>query len=285
MTFSLGKSVMARYVSRSVLRCTSALIGCAAAISASHEALACAPAISSNTFYTTTWTTIVDPTTVDYVQISAMGNGQGLNAIIYHDGTNVRITSRRCNVDSTPVNATITTATTTIGCYVESASAFNLQFRMSGSNLQMRNNGQQAHAMWHTYKACATGGSGDNLGDHTATQNLVMGGYNVTGAGGYFHSSDALLKTGIEKLSGFDILSHLTGYSYKWKDSGILSSGVLAHEVERVLPQAVYTDEKTGLKSVEYDQLIAPMIEAIKELKAENEDIKAELKELREGKE
>lgn len=127
-------------------------------------------------------------------------------------------------------------------------------------------------------------GSGDGLGNHTAAQNVNMSGHNVTNAGAYFHSSDALLKTGIEKLSGFDILQAISGYSYSWKDSGESSVGVLAQEVEKVLPNAVFTDEKTGLKSVDYDQLIAPMIEAIKELKAENEEIKTELKLLKDEK-
>jgi hypothetical protein len=135
---------------------------------------------------------------------------------------------------------------------------------------------------WHCVSGdLAGGGSGDNLGNHTATQALNMGGFAVNSASGYFHSSDASLKANISKLSGWEILKHITGYSYDWKNGGGASAGVLAQEVEKVLPSAVATDAKTGTKSVEYDQLIAPMIEAIKELKAENAAMREESREMR----
>jgi hypothetical protein len=41
--------------------------------------------------------------------------------------------------------------------------------------------------------------------------------------------------------------------------------GVIAQEVEKVFPELVMTDEQ-GLKRVEYGGLIAPLIEAVKEL-------------------
>ena len=41
--------------------------------------------------------------------------------------------------------------------------------------------------------------------------------------------------------------------------------GVIALEVEKVFPELVTTDEQ-GLKKVEYEGLIAPLIEAVKEL-------------------
>lgn len=41
--------------------------------------------------------------------------------------------------------------------------------------------------------------------------------------------------------------------------------GVIAQEVEKVFPEAVMTDSK-GMKSVAYGNLVAPLIEAIKEL-------------------
>ena len=43
-------------------------------------------------------------------------------------------------------------------------------------------------------------------------------------------------------------------------------AGVIAQEVETVLPEVVYTDSETGLKSVAYGNLNALLIEAIKEL-------------------
>ena len=53
--------------------------------------------------------------------------------------------------------------------------------------------------------------------------------------------------------------------------------GVIAQEVEGVYPQLVSTDS-SGYKSVNYTNLVAPLIEAIKELKSEKD---AEIDELK----
>ena len=91
----------------------------------------------------------------------------------------------------------------------------------------------------------------------------------------YFHLSDERLKDNIETISGLDLISQLRGVTYDWKETGLPAAGVIAQEVEKVIPSAVSTNEETGLKSVEYDQLIAPLIEAVKELKAENQSLRA----------
>ena len=114
------------------------------------------------------------------------------------------------------------------------------------------------------------------------TSDLDMGGHNVTNTGAYFHSSDNQLKTGITPVSGLDIIEHLTGVSFHWKKDGKPAMGVIAQEVEKVMPQAVMTDEKTGIKSVEYDQLLAPTIQAIKELNAKIEALDEDNRALRE---
>jgi chaperonin cofactor prefoldin len=55
-----------------------------------------------------------------------------------------------------------------------------------------------------------------------------------------------------------------------------LRLGVIAQEVEQVFPEAVFTDDN-GYKAVAYDMLIAPLIEAVKELNAKNEALTAEI--------
>ena len=51
--------------------------------------------------------------------------------------------------------------------------------------------------------------------------------------------------------------------------------GVIAQEVEDIFPQVVHTDSQ-GYKSVEYSKLVAPLIEAVKTLKAENDNLSKE---------
>jgi hypothetical protein len=88
---------------------------------------------------------------------------------------------------------------------------------------------------------------------------------NITAAG-YFHSSDLRLKERVQTFpDALWLVKKLRGVTFDWKKDGSPSAGVIAQEVEAVLPSAVKTDPATGLKSVEYDQLIAPLIEAVKE--------------------
>ncbi len=78
-------------------------------------------------------------------------------------------------------------------------------------------------------------------------------------------------------------VSKLSGVTYFWKDSARgfnRQIGVIAQDVEKVFPEAVATDEK-GMKSVAYGNLVAPLIESVKELKKENDSLKKENQEIR----
>lgn len=94
------------------------------------------------------------------------------------------------------------------------------------------------------------------------------------------HSSDRRLKKEIQPLEkALEKVTQLQGVSYKWKDeskSQETQIGVIAQEVEKVFPEVVLTDDE-GMKSVAYQNLVAPLIEAVKELKKENDDLKARL--------
>lgn len=99
-------------------------------------------------------------------------------------------------------------------------------------------------------------------------------------AAGYFHTSDARLKENIRPIKGMDIVKRLQGVFFDWKDSGKTGAGVVAQDVEKVLPEAVITDSD-GIKSVDYDALVAPLIEAVKEQQTEIDALKAEVEALK----
>jgi hypothetical protein len=58
----------------------------------------------------------------------------------------------------------------------------------------------------------------------------------------------------------------LRGVSYDRIDTGDHSIGLIAQELEQVVPDLVIDNKDTGLKSVAYQNLVAILIEAIKEL-------------------
>ncbi len=72
----------------------------------------------------------------------------------------------------------------------------------------------------------------------------------------------------------------LRGYDFSWKSDGRRDIGIIAQEVEQVFPNIVHTDAK-GIKSVEYSNLVAPMIEAMREQQAEINVLKAEIKNMK----
>jgi fibronectin-binding autotransporter adhesin len=100
-------------------------------------------------------------------------------------------------------------------------------------------------------------------------------------------SSDRKLKENIQKVEGaLELVSQLDGVTFDWKDKERGSSaGVIAQNVEEVLPSAVkdvdtLSKEGETHKVVDYNQLSALFIEAIKELKEENKSLRDEIQKL-----
>lgn len=82
----------------------------------------------------------------------------------------------------------------------------------------------------------------------------------------FYYASDERLKENIQRIdTSLAKIIKLDGISFNWKESGKKSIGLIAQDVEKVFPEIVNTEEETGLKSIEYAKLIAPLIEAIKE--------------------
>ena len=96
--------------------------------------------------------------------------------------------------------------------------------------------------------------------------------------------SDERLKTDIVKIDGaLDKVAQLNGYTFTYTADGKQSAGVIAQEVQRVLPSAIVEsklplkmgeDDETEYMTVQYDQLIGLLVEAVKELKAEIAELK-----------
>lgn len=87
----------------------------------------------------------------------------------------------------------------------------------------------------------------------------------------FLNRSDARLKKNVREIPGaLERVLKLHGVRFDWKDRSnpLMSSdqlGFLAQEVEAVFPEAVVTSSSTGMKSVAYDNLVGPLVEAIKE--------------------
>jgi CRISPR/Cas system CMR subunit Cmr4 (Cas7 group RAMP superfamily) len=96
--------------------------------------------------------------------------------------------------------------------------------------------------------------------------------------------SDERAKSHIRGIAGaLDKITQLRGVSFQWRGGSARGQtadrlGLIAQEVQRVVPEAVTVNERGAALST--SALMPLLIEAIKELKAENEQIRKELAKL-----
>jgi len=103
-----------------------------------------------------------------------------------------------------------------------------------------------------------------------ATSSVSIAG--TCSAANFNSTSDINLKDNIETVAdALEIVSNLRGVRFNWKKNNAPSIGVIAQELEQVLPELVTSSDP---KTVNYDGIIGVLIEAIKELKTEINNLK-----------
>ena len=103
-----------------------------------------------------------------------------------------------------------------------------------------------------------------------STGNVVSSG--IVTAQDFDSLSDIRYKENVDTVSdALDKVSQLRGVKFDWKESGLPSYGVIAQELQEVLPELVHGNDPI---TVNYNGIIGVLIEAIKELKAEVEELK-----------
>jgi hypothetical protein len=89
-------------------------------------------------------------------------------------------------------------------------------------------------------------------------------------------------KDNIETLTGaLNKVLSMRGVSFIWKDNRQPSIGIIAQEIEKIIPEIVASDER-GIKSVSYDSIIGLLIEAIKEQQVQINNLSIKLMEIKE---
>jgi len=129
-------------------------------------------------------------------------------------------------------------------------------------------------------------GKGTDSTSKTTGTLIVSGGLgvlNTINAGGdvvAFASSDERLKDNIKPIENpLDIISKISGNTFDWNSEkqDIYNGkdyGVIAQEIKEVMPELVDTRD-SGYLAVKYDKIVPLLIESIKELKKEIEELKS----------
>ena len=111
----------------------------------------------------------------------------------------------------------------------------------------------------------------DGNGDFHADGNITA--YSTT------TGSDEKLKDNIEVIEGaLETIQGIRGVTFEWKKDGKEAGGVIAQDIEKVFPRAVSQaetlDGEETFKTVDYNQIIGILVESVKELKAEIDELK-----------
>ena len=103
-----------------------------------------------------------------------------------------------------------------------------------------------------------------------------------------YYSSDSRLKDNIIPINNaIDKINKIGGYEFDWNDNQKIYEGhdvgVIAQEVEKVLPEVVQ-DRDDGYKAVKYEKLVPLLIEGIKEQQNQIDELKAIVEKLQNDK-
>ena len=145
---------------------------------------------------------------------------------------------------------------------------------ISSDDVLLTDAGSSSATHYIPFAANATGNEGLKTDADTGEELTYVPSTGVLSAKEFDTLSDARYKADIETIEGaMDKLNNLRGVEYNWKSNGDASVGVIAQEVQAVYPQL--TTESEERLSVNYNGLVGLLIQAVKELSAEVEELKS----------
>lgn len=104
------------------------------------------------------------------------------------------------------------------------------------------------------------------LADAGTSQKMYLNSTGLTASGNITAYSDIKLKKDLVQIAeSISKIRQLTGYTYTRKDSGHRQTGLIAQDVQKVLPEAV-TENQEGILGISYGNLAGLLVESIKEL-------------------
>ena len=120
-----------------------------------------------------------------------------------------------------------------------------------------------------TFTGTVSGITAAMVGAQVAGNYALLSGATFTGdvvAPNFNSNSDRNLKDNIIKIeTASEIISHLEGVSFTWKDTGVKTFGFIAQEVEEIIPELIGKNDELGTLTVNYQGIIPFLVEALKE--------------------
>jgi len=240
--------------------------------------------IADTTAGTFTITLPATPSTGNYIRVADGNNWETTNLTIARNGSTIEGSASDLTLDVAGITVDIIYDGTTWEVFANTG-PMELPDQSGQSGKYLTTNGTTTS--WATvsaglsvsddtttnadyYPAILTAASGTATSTKVSSTKLYFnpstGQLNATN----FNSlSDARYKTNITPITGAGKkIAAINGVSFSWLENNKPSLGVIAQEIEQVLPELVATGSD-GFKSVNYSGIIGVLIEAVKELQAE----------------
>ncbi|MFS4459371.1 tail fiber domain-containing protein [Bdellovibrio sp. HCB2-146] len=236
-------------------------------VGASAGAVGAASAIYGSYNYALQQSASTTTTSASYGSYSQASNNSPLTTTVAYGAVGA-VTQNNASAVTTNAHGLRSTITNTAGTMT---TAYGLSVAFSGTIANK----------WGIYVSGETSNylSGElGIGTATPGEKLEVAG-NVK-ATSFISTSDRRLKKDIETVEGLDKILQLRGVRFKWIENDVTELGTIAQEVEEIFPELVVTNKKTGYKAVKYQGLIAPLIEATKELNNKCEMTAAQMQSL-----
>jgi hypothetical protein len=213
--------------------------------------------------------TVLIQTVLDY-ELS-IKNNRGLSTEIVVGNDNLRFatnTAERMRITSggnvligtTTISGNSDGGSTNTGVIIEGPSGTLTSQRNNDANIYLsKASGFSNGTLINFYTSGSQRGSISTNGTTTS--------YNIT--------SDYRLKEDFKSINGLDLISKIKIYDFKFKNSDLRMDGVIAHELQEVVPYAVSGEKDAEeMQQVDYSKLVPILVQAIQELKAEIEILK-----------
>jgi hypothetical protein len=95
-------------------------------------------------------------------------------------------------------------------------------------------------------------------------------------------TSDYRAKEDLKSFEALPMVEAMKLYDFRWIELQNRMHGVLAHELQDIVPYAVSGEKDGGrMQGVDYSKLVPVMLKAIQELKAQNDDLQSQINELK----
>jgi hypothetical protein len=231
----------------------------------------------------------------------ALGGSIGSN-LNYSNGTVSQSNTNRSSGEIQFGNTTTSSVTSDIkfGGYVKGSTTFSERMRIDSSGRLLigttsttpafgTGNGHAFHVGDASHLSRSGGtvlivnrGSDNGAIIDCRKNGTSVGSISVTASATAFNtSSDARLKDITGSSRGLDVINNLNPVAYNWKADNHADEGLIAQEVEELVPNAVNQDED-GYYSMDYSKLVTHLVKGMQEQQEQIESLKSEIANLKE---